>query len=260
MQLGAMDPQSEGQLIAASSLVTVNKGVPEGLAQTREEEEEEDAISIGGSEAKERRPQGLDSSADRSRRRKEARDQGTVKGRSRSPSRSPARPAAEVSVSYDRLVSTLHQENGELRSLKMELSREISNLSRSMQVMEMQLQSTSAENVNLKNQLEALRKTKTEPSQTETGYLEESMADRVLIAEQEAQCAKAQLALLRERYDRIERDNRMMADEIHRFREQIGRLQQSPIQRSTSRSRYVTVGLSFLLGVAYFWFYLDGTL
>ncbi|XP_062891256.1 uncharacterized protein LOC134338966 [Mobula hypostoma] len=273
-QLEAMDPQSEGQLVSASSLAS--KGVPEGAAQSGEEVQEEKledkagAAPVGGSRRKAMRFQSLDSSADRSHRQEEARDsgrsleppdQGTVKGRSRSQSRSPARSVAEEPVaSYDRLVSTLQQENGELRALQMELSREKSNLSRSMQVMELQLQSTSEENVKLKSQLEALQKTRAEPSQTETGYLEESVAGRVLIAEQEAQCAKAQLALLRERYDRIERDNRMMADEIHRFREQIGRLQQSPMQRSTSRSRYVTVGLSFLLGLAYFWFYLDGTL
>ncbi|XP_069769232.1 uncharacterized protein [Narcine bancroftii] len=157
------------------------------------------------------------------------------------------------------LLDSLQKENAKLRSLQTELFHERSNLSHSMQEMGRELQSSSAENMRLRRQVEDFQR---RGRDSDVGQHVSPLAgtDRERTAEEEARLAKAQLSLLLEKYDRIERDNQAMADEIHHFREEIGRLQQCSVQASGARSRYIAMGISILLGLAYIWIYLDDLL
>ncbi|XP_078064580.1 uncharacterized protein LOC144490745, partial [Mustelus asterias] len=146
---------------------------------------------------------------------------------------------------FQELLSDLQQENQNLRTLCLTLTREKTHLARTVLEMREKLKGqgerspgvylggSSQENLSLKLQLDALREDKRQGLKTGKApqkIRDMTLEERAQIAEQEATQAEAQLIALRERYNRIERDNQVMADEIHNFREEVGRLRQCPVR------------------------------
>ncbi|XP_067833766.1 desmoplakin-like, partial [Heptranchias perlo] len=129
------------------------------------------------------------------------------------------------------LLDNLERENRDLQMLCGVLKQEKSELAWTVKELQGQLQSSSQERLSLKSQLDHL-------GEDETGggsrrklsgrALDLAVIERAQKADQEAALAKAQLIAVLEKYDRVEKDNQSMADEIHHFREEIGRLRQRP--------------------------------
>ncbi|XP_072344054.1 uncharacterized protein [Scyliorhinus torazame] len=133
---------------------------------------------------------------------------------------------------FQELLNDLQKENENLRTLCLTLTREKSHLARTVLELGNKVQSSSQENLSIKLQLDALRDDKRRglhEGEQRQNIHDMTMEERAQIAEQEATQVKAELYTLNERFKRITRDNQVMADEIHFFREEVGRLRQCPM-------------------------------
>ncbi|XP_078393410.1 uncharacterized protein LOC144677018, partial [Cetorhinus maximus] len=176
--------------------------------------------------------------------------------------RPPELGVAEKPIGEDRfqeLLNDLQRENENLRTLCVTLTREKAHLARTVLEMRKKVQSSSQEELTLKLQLDAIREDRrrgVEMGQVSRNLQGLSLEERAQVAEQEAALAKAQLFSLRERFYRIERENQGMADEIHHFREEIGRLRQCSSQnpRCRSRSQVKLMGAIFMFSLLCYWY------
>uniref|UniRef100_UPI00398ED6B0 uncharacterized protein n=1 Tax=Pristiophorus japonicus TaxID=55135 RepID=UPI00398ED6B0 len=154
-------------------------------------------------------------------------------------------------------LESVQQENASLRSVLSMLNQEKSELARSMMAMQEKELSTSRLATNLQHEVESLRtSTVVVDDSGKQSYciMEASLHERVSAAENDAEMARAQLATLLEKFKRVDRDNQMMADEIHVFREEIGRLRQCHPAHRSYQTKFATLALVFVLGVFYYWF------